>query len=139
MKKFITDFLKVSIKKIKTIGINDFVKRQTKPDFAGTKITVTQLEELRKEAEKAINSGKDKKGYADYVRIVTVKKPEILCSVAKITSENKKFLKTETTKRRENEETYEHHFFDSKDVKGTPSHHVDIILYTKEQLELVNL
>jgi hypothetical protein len=30
----------------KTVGINDFVKRQTKPDFVGTKITTAQLDQL---------------------------------------------------------------------------------------------
>lgn len=58
-----------------------------------------------------------------------------MCPITKVTPENKNFLKTEKTKRREGEEEYEHNYFDSKDVKGIPSHHVDLILYTKEQLE----
>jgi len=119
----------------KTVGINDFVKRQTKADFVGTKVTEAQLQKLQKEAEREVNAGKDKKGYADYVRIVSIKDPAILCPVAKITPENKKFLKTETTKRREDEESYEHSYFDAKDVAGTPAHHIDIIMYTKGQLD----
>lgn len=119
----------------KTVGINDFVKRQTKPDFVGTKISMSQLESLRKQAEQGINARKDKKGYADFVRIVSIQDSKILCSIAKITPKNEKFLKKEKTKRRKEEEEYEHQYFDSKDVKGIPSHHVALILYTKEQLE----
>jgi len=119
----------------KTVGINDFVKRQTKADFAGTKVSMPQLEKLQKIAEKAVNTGQDKRGYANFVRIVDTKDPSILCPIAKITAQNKKFLKTEKTKRREGEEEYEQRYFDSKDVKGMPSHHVSIIMYTKEQLD----
>lgn len=119
----------------KTVGINDFVKRQTKPDFVGTKISTAELENLRKKAEQEINAGKDKQGYAPFVRIVSIRDPKILCSIAKIIPENKKFLKTEKTKRREGEEEYEHHFFEAKNIKGMPSHHVNLILYTREQLE----
>ena len=119
----------------KTVGINDFVRRQTKPDFVGSKITEAQLEKLRVEAEKAVNAGKDTRGYADFVRVVSIHDPEILCPIAKVTPENEKFLNEEVTKRRENEESYKHKFFHSKDVKGMPSHHVNIILYTKEQLD----
>jgi hypothetical protein len=119
----------------KTVGINEFVKRQTKADFAGTKLTLAQLEQLRKKAEDAIRTNKDKRGYADFVRVVSIKDPSIMSPIVKITPQNEKFLKTEMTKRREGEEEYEHRFFDSKDVKGTPAHHVDLILYTKEQLD----
>ncbi len=133
-KKIVANYMNAAEEK-KTVGINDFVKRQTKPDFAGTKISTADLENLRKKAEQEINAGKDKQGYADFVRIVSIRDPKILCSIAKITLENKKFLKTEKTKRREEEEEYEHSFFESKDVKGIPSHHVDLILYTREQLE----
>lgn len=119
----------------KTVGINDFVKRQIRSDFAGTKVSLSDLERLRKEAEQGINNGKDKRGYADFVRIITIRDPKILCPIAEITPENKKFLKTEKTKRREGEEEYEHQYFDAKDVKGISSHHINLILYTREQLE----
>ena len=119
----------------KTVGINDFVKRQTDSNFVGTKISSADLEKLRKEAEKQINAGQDKEGYAKFVRIVSVKEPSILCPIAEVTPKNEKYLKTEKTKRREGEEEYEHKYFLSSDVKGIPSHHVDIILYSKEQLE----
>jgi len=129
-----TNIIQSAVEK-KTVGINDFVKRQTKSDFVGTKISVSQLEELRKKAEDSINKGQDKRGYADYVRIVSIKDPKITCPIAKITPENKKFLKSKMTKRREGEEEYKETYFESKDVKGIPSHHVDIILYSREQLE----
>jgi len=119
----------------KTVGINDFVKRQTKTDFAGTKVTDAQLITIREEAEKIINAGQDTQGYAPFVRIATIKDPSILSNIAEITPENEKFLKKEMTKRREGEEEYEQQYFDSKDVKGIPSHHIDIIMYTKEQLD----
>lgn len=118
-----------------TVGINDFVKRQTKPDFVGTKISVPELESLRAKAEQAMNSGEFKKGYADYVSVVGTIDPKILSSIAVITPENKHLLKTEITKRREGEDEFNHVYFLSKDVKGLPSHHVDLILYTAEQLE----
>lgn len=82
----------------KTIGINDFVKRQTKSDFVGTKVTIAQLEKFRKEAERAINAGRDKKGYADFVRIVTIRDSTVLCPIAKITPENKKLARNDKIK-----------------------------------------
>jgi len=118
-----------------TVGINDFAKRQISSSFVGTKVTAEQLEELRAKAAQAVNRGQDKEGYAKFVRIAEIKDPKILCPVAEITPENKRFLKTEKTKRREDEEEYEHSYFDSKDVEGMPSHHVDVIMYTREQLE----
>lgn len=62
-----------------TVGVNDFVKRQTKSDFVGTKVSISDLEGLRKQAEQGINAGKDKRGYADFVRIVNIRDPKILC------------------------------------------------------------
>ena len=118
-----------------TVGINDFVKRQTKSDFVGTKITPAQLENYRKEAERQAKAGQLKKGYMDGVKIAVLKDPSILSPVVKITPQNEKFLQTETTKRRDFEDEYEHRFFDKKDVKGTPSHHIDVVLYSKKQLE----
>ena len=119
-----------------TVGINSFVLRQTKDDFAGTKVNQSQLENLRKASEKAINAnGSNVKSPEDYLRIVTLKDPSIISKIAKITPENEKLLKKEMTRRRAEEEEYEHRFFDSSDVKGIPSHHVDVILYSKEQLK----
>lgn len=134
VKKVIANY-RVSATEKKTVGINNYVKNQTKSDFSGTKVSMAELDDLRRKAEEGVNSGKDKEGYKPYVRIVTIKDPKILSNIAKITSENKKFLKTEMTRRQKGEEEYEHSFFESKDVKGVPSHHIDLILYTKEQLE----
>jgi hypothetical protein len=117
-----------------TVGINDFVKRQTKPDFAGTKVTTAQLNKLHKDAERQAASNQLKPGYAPYVKIARVIDPEIACPVAKITPENKSLLKTRMTKRRDFEEEFEQRYFEAKDVKPMPSHHVDIIMYSKEKL-----
>ena len=92
------------------------------------------MEKFRKEAEKQAKAGQLKKGNAPWVRIAVVKDPTILSPIVKVTPENEKFLQTEKTKRRDFEDEYEHRFFDKKDVKGTPSHHIDLILYTKDQL-----
>jgi len=117
-----------------TVGINEFVKRQTKPDFAGTKVTTAQLESFRKEAERQAQANTLKPGYAPFVKIATVKDHLVKCPIAKITPENKVLLKSRMTKRRDFEEEFEQRYFEAKDVEPIPSDHVDIILYSKEQL-----
>jgi hypothetical protein len=118
-----------------TVGINDFVKRQTKPDFTGTKISEVQLESLRKKAEQQAVSNQLKTGYAPFVKIAVIHDPGIMSPIVKVTPENQGLLKSEVTKRREFEKEYEQRYFESKDVKGTPSNHVNVVLYSREQLE----
>jgi len=117
------------------VGINKFALRQAKPDFVGTKLSRAQMESLRKEAERQIRTGQAKLGYADFVRIARVKDPNIKCPIAKITPQNEPLLKTRTTKRRDFEEEYEQRYFEAKDVQPIPSDHVDVVLYSKAQLE----
>lgn len=120
---------------MKTVGINEFVKRQADPSFTGTVVTLGQLEKLRVEAEAALNAGRTRKGYAPFVEIATVKDPGILAPVLKIDDSNRGHLKTEMTRRREGEEEYLQRYFSGDHVKGAPSHHVDIVMYSKGQLE----
>jgi len=121
--------------KVGTVGINEFVKRQTKPDFAGTKVDAAKLEQLRREAERQAASNALKPGYAPYVNIARVRDPSIMCPIARVTPQNKDLLKTRMTKRREGEEEFEQRYFEAKDVKPIPSDHVDVILYSREKLE----
>ena len=116
------------------VGINTFVMRQTKPDFAGTKVTKQQIDRMRQDVERMATTKQLKPGYAPFVKIARVKSPDVICPIAKITPENKHLLKTRMTKRRDFEEEYEQRYFESKDVKGIPSDHVDVILYSREQL-----
>jgi hypothetical protein len=118
-----------------TVGINDFVKRQTKSDFTGTKVSEVQLESLRKKAEQLAVSNQLKAGYAPFVKIAVMHDPGIMSPIVKVTPENQGLLKSEVTKRREFENEYEQRYFESGNIKGTPSNHVNVILYSREQLE----
>jgi len=120
-----------------TVGINEFVKRQTKPDFAGTKVTPAQLESIRKRAEQNIKRGASTQGSQPFIKYVTIHEPSITVGYARVTPENEHLLKSRTTKRegREFEEAFEQRYFDKKDVKPMPSDHVLVVMFTREQLE----
>jgi len=125
-----------------TVGINKFVLRQTKPDFAGTKISRQQLESIRNKVEMGLRKGQATSGTGQYKNIKTVRvvDPSIKMGYAEITPENRPLLKTRVNKRTEEEREvpYEQKYFDSKDVPADPSNHIDIILYPKSQLESEN-
>jgi len=117
------------------VGWNKFADRHLSSDFAGTKITPSHKSKILKEANRLVGAGQMKPGYADFVKIVTIKDPSIKTPIAKITSDNKDKLKTRMTKRRDFEEEFEQRYFESGDVEPIPSDHVDVILYSREQLE----
>ena len=118
------------------VGINKFVTRQTDPNFVGTTISEDQLRSIAAEASEMVKNNNLKDGYAPFVKIAVLKHPEILTPIVKITDQNEDKLVTEMTKRREGEDEYEHSFFPaSSGVSKSRSDHVNVILYTREQLD----
>jgi hypothetical protein len=122
--------------KNQTLGISQFVIRQTKDDFVGTKVTESKLEKLRSMAEQKLNLGIDvSDGYADFCKIVTVRDMSLKCPIAEITEENEHLLRTRYRQRSKDELGYLSRHFPKGSIKPTKSHHVSVILYTKAQLE----
>ena len=115
----------------KTVGVNDFVRRQIK----GTGKTYSSLsyKEIAKYAETEFNNGNFKQGYRDGVIIVKVKKELVSkfhCPFTKIVSNTK--LKATVTKRQPVEENY----IQIRALNGDPLDvgSAQIILYRKDVL-----
>ena len=127
-----------------TVGINDFCKRQLQKAHWTHVPSMEEFEKVRKATEAALARGEAKPGYAPFVNIVTLTTeefPAVKSTIAKITDDNKDKLKTSVTKRTDEarEQEYEEkHFPADSDVEPLPAHHIDVILYTKEQLESEN-
>jgi hypothetical protein len=118
-----------------TVGINDFVLRQANEGFVGTTVTLGMLDAFAVYAQEKMNKGVYSDGYADFVRIVRIARPDVLSPIVLVTDENKDLIQTEITTRREGEEPYKHRFISSDDSPKSPSDHVNIIMYSREQLE----
>jgi len=122
-------------KPIQTIEATEFVKTQI-----GGRI-VDLLPEIVEGATAILNLyPKDcPKGMYPFSRIVPLhNKPynQLECRIVKITSKNEKYLKTDYVARTKDEIPYLKRWFPKgAPVKGVKSHHVDVILYNKEQLK----
>ena len=118
------------------VGVNSFVKRQTK-ESGKTYSKKMTFKEIAKYASEQIKNKKYKKGYRDGVILVSVEKKMIdnfICPIIKIDQNTK--LIAEYTKRREDEESYiKISALNGKPVKTS---NVDLILYRKDILEETN-
>ena len=118
------------------VGVNSFVKRQTK-ESGKTYSKKMTFKEIAEYASKQIKNKKYKKGYRDGVILVSVEKKMIdnfICPIIKIDQNTK--LIAEYTKRREGEESYiKISALNGKPVKTS---NVDLILYRKDILEETN-
>lgn len=125
------------MEKTQTVGISQFVIRQTKDDFVGTKVTAEKLEKLRSMAEQKLNINVDvSEGYAPFCKVVTVRDMALKCPIIEITEENEPLLRTRYRNRNEDKElAYLSRHFPKGSVKLIRAHHISVILYTREQLE----
>ena len=122
-------------KPLQTIEVTEFVKTQI-----GGRI-VDLLPEIVDGAIAILNLyPKDcPQGMYPFSRIVPLhNKPynQLECRIVKITPKNEKYLKTDYVARTKGEIPYLKRWFPKgAPVKGVKSHHVDVILYNKEQLK----
>ena len=118
------------------VGVNSFVKRQTK-ESGKTYSKEMTFEEIAEYASKQIKNKKYKKGYRDGVILVSVEKKLInnfVCPIIKI-DENTKLI-AEYTKRRDDEEPYIK--ISALNGKAVKTNNVDLILYRNDILEETN-
>ena len=124
------------------IGINEFALRQTKRDFVGTRLSMTQLTLIKENCNILYNTDKtklDNSDYADFCKYVVIVQDSydgIICPIIKITDENKHLLVTKYHTRVEGELPYLARNF-SKNVLYSINdpHHLLVVLYSREQLE----
>lgn len=128
-----------------TVGVNDFVKRQLQRAHWTHIPSDATMEKVRKATERALNKGEAKPGYMEGVKIVTLTTqefPEIKSTIAQISEESKQHLQTKTTRRPRTdgvqEDTYETQYFPHGSTEPLPAHHIDVVLYSKAQLESEN-
>jgi len=119
-----------------TVGVNSFVKRQTK-NSGKTYSKTLSFEEISKHASIQLKKGEFKNGYRDGVVLVKVEKTLIdnfICPIIKINKKTK--LIAEYVKRRKNEESY----IRIRALNGIPmkTKNVDLILYRNDVLKETN-
>jgi len=119
--------------KLVKIEATKFVKNQIDKDI--TKV----LSKIIKDAEIVFNSyPKDiKNGLYPFSKIVSIfNLYKLRCPLVKITSRNKKFLQHDFVARKKGELEYLRRWFPKKSpVKGMYGEKIDVILYSKKQLE----
>ena len=94
------------MKKIETVSVNDFVRRQTKDSMKSYSKNLS-FEEIAIHSQHQLNSGYYKQGYRDGVIIVQVDNKllhHFICPFVRISDETK--LKAVVTRRRSNEAPY---------------------------------
>ena len=126
-----------------TVGINPFATRQyrapTDNDPSWTIVSKAKMEEIRKKVEDALRAGRSTPGYnPKFVRNVKIKDPTILSPIVKITPENKEHLYDHMAQRQEGEKSFSGTYFDANKVQRQPSDHINVGLYTRQQLEREN-
>ena len=118
---------------MQSVGVSDFVRRQTK-GTGKTYSTSLTFEEISAIAEKEFDNGSFKEGYRDGVVLVDVPKHQVdlfICPLTKLTKSTR--LKAQMVKRRDNEE----HYIQVRALDGEPlkSSKVELILYRKDVLK----
>ena len=119
------------------VGINDFAKRQLEADFVGTKLTRAELTDIADMTQVMVREGKQQDGYAPFCKIVKLGFP-LTCPIVLITDENEHLLKTRYFARRDSELPVLQRYFPLGSMAVPIADHVDVILYTKEQLQKEN-
>jgi hypothetical protein len=131
----------------KTIGVSEFVKRQVEPgapNFGGTVVTEEAMVAIRAQCARKVNAGEDKEGYAPFCRIVTITPDELgldyaalVCPIALVTGDNIALVQSAMESRRPGEPAFLESWLprDSDKVQCLAAHHVDVVLYSREQLE----
>lgn len=120
---------------IKKIELTNFARRHWENDFTGAKIVGISPDELIDLCNKAIKSGAElKDGYAPFCKHLFLKNPsETRCGFTPTTPENISNLKSGYVARRESELPVLEQWLE--DVNPPRAVFLDIILYSREQLE----
>jgi hypothetical protein len=117
------------------VAVTNFAKRHLKPDFGGTRLTSEQLEACRKRAEALVKIGAVRDGYAPFCKTVHVfDVADVLSPIVAISEYNEHYLRTEYRARASNELPVLIRYFTNEEVRRGPSHHLNVILYSREQL-----
>ena len=124
------------MKKIETVSVNDFVRRQTKDSMKSFSKDLS-FEEIAHHAQHQLNSRDYKQGYRNGVIIVQVDNKllhHFICPFVRISDETK--LKAVVTRRRSNES----HYIQIRALNGTllKTGSVDLILYHHDVLAETN-
>jgi len=127
----------------KTVGINVFVKRQISPGaegFGGTIVSEDEMGLLCDAAQEHVRKGTAKEGYAPFVLIATILPEDlgieaILCPIAVVTEENVELVQSALEARRDGEPEFMEFWLPRDSVERLAARHVDLVLYTREQLE----
>lgn len=119
------------------IGMTKFALRHWNPEFAGTKIVGMTPDELVDYATRKLEAGAEMKdGYAPFCKHVFVQnRTNTLAGVAEITPENQNLLRSAYEARRDGELPVFVRWFDHADVTPPRATVLDIVLYSREQLE----
>lgn len=120
------------MRKIETVGVNEFVRRQVKS--SGKTYSPTLIfEDVAAHAEEQMSAGYFREGYREGVRIVSADKEmskHFVCPFVRINESSK--LKAEVVRRRPEEEPY----IQVRAVEGDPlpTGKVELILYRRDVL-----
>lgn len=119
------------------IGMTRFALRHWDPAFAGTKIDGMTPDELVRYVYLALGAGATMQdGYAPFCRhLFLMNSTATLAGVARITPENQHLLHSGYEARREGELPVLVRWFDRADVTPPRATVLDVILYSREQLE----
>ncbi len=119
-----------------SVGVNSFVKRQTKESGKTYSKSLT-FKQIAEHASEQLKKGEFKSGYREGVVLVKVDKKlinDFICPIIKINEKTK--LSAEYVKRRDNEEGY----IRIRALNGAPlkTKNVDLILYRNDVLKETN-
>lgn len=125
--------MRPSKSKLIGVGINSFVMRQMEDDFVGTKITKEQMEEIFVQTASKMNKNESEEGYASFCQIVKLNY-DLKSPIVKIDDNNRHLLVSIYKARRPNELSNLTRYFLKGSVELVKADHIEVILYTKEQL-----
>lgn len=122
--------------------LDPFGKRQfNNPDYTGTQIIYSEIEFEKRVNEEFIATGsKLIDGYAPFCKHIFVPNfMNVKCGYAKITPENSHLIESCYEARKESELPVLIQYFDRNKVEAPLASHLDIILYSREQINLENI
>ena len=126
------------MQKVKPLVLNDFCMRQFTPNKKNGQINLPiDPKVFTEEVNKLYCANPDlKPGYADFCKhLIIPNMTEAKVYYAKINSENESKLRTEYVARTENELPVLKRFFKQDDMKPEKAKYLDIILYSKAQID----
>ena len=141
-KRFFAKFAMSSSSNNHELVLDPFGQRQfNNPNYTGTQVIYDEIEFEKRINEEYIKNGKIlQDGYAPFCKHLFVPNfCNIKCGYAKITPENQHLIESCYEARKESELPVLIQYFDSKKVEAPLATHLDIILYSREQINLENI